>query len=178
MDENLSRGVLWNNAAGAGLALGAVSSAYLFATQYLHSLGTSVWISASGLLLWGIKFIFCIWLMQHFMQALTRKYSTAVSSDTFRLGMYSALCSALVYSAISLANVLIINPGLIHSQIEEALRIYGQYLDSNSLQALDKAEGMMPQIMFFSNLIYCFLYGTVLSAILSRKIPQRDPFKQ
>ena len=49
-------------------------------------------------------------------------------------------------------------------------------LDSNSLAMLEKMEGSYPQISFFSNLIYCFLFGTVLSAILSRDIPSRDPF--
>ena len=49
-------------------------------------------------------------------------------------------------------------------------------LDSNSMAMLEKMEDAYPQIAFFSNLIYCFLYGTVLSAILSRNIPTRDPF--
>ena len=29
---------------------------------------------------------------------------------------------------------------------------------------------------FFINLFYCFIYGTILSAILSRNIPPRNPF--
>ena len=41
---------------------------------------------------------------------------------------------------------------------------------------MDTVESIMPQVMFFSNLVYCFLYGTVLSAVLSRNIPPRDPF--
>ena len=49
-------------------------------------------------------------------------------------------------------------------------------MDSNTINALDKVEAIMPQMIFFSNLIYCFLYGTVLSAILSRNIPPRNPF--
>ena len=61
-------------------------------------------------------------------------------------------------------------------EIEAALKIYGSSLDSNSLNALDTVESIMPQVMFFSNLVYCFLYGTVLSAVLSRNIPPRDPF--
>ena len=34
----------------------------------------------------------------------------------------------------------------------------------------------LPQITFISNLIYCFLYGMILSFILSRNIPSKDPF--
>jgi hypothetical protein len=34
----------------------------------------------------------------------------------------------------------------------------------------------MGTVSFFTNLIYCFLFGVVLSAILSRNIPSRNPF--
>ena len=49
-------------------------------------------------------------------------------------------------------------------------------LDSNSLAELDGMMDKLPQLTFFSNLIYCFIYGSLLSAILSRNIPSRDPF--
>ena len=39
-----------------------------------------------------------------------------------------------------------------------------------------KMMGNMPQITFFSNLIYCFFFGTILSFILSRNVPSRNPF--
>ena len=176
MDEKLTRGILWNRAAAAGIALGAVSSAYLFITQYLSGIGTSIWISGLNLVLWGVKLLLCVWLMMHFMKRLTADYEDADNAATFRFGMITALCSALIFSAVTLANVLVINPDLIHQQIEAALKIYGSSLDSNSLNALDTVESIMPQVMFFSNLVYCFLYGTVLSAVLSRNIPPRDPF--
>ena len=133
MDEKLTRGALWNKAGTAGIALGAVSAIYLFVTQYLSSLGSSIWISGFSLVLWGIKLL-------------------------------------------TLANVLVINPDLISQQIDAAMKIAGSSMDSNTINALDKAEAIMPQVIFFSNLIYCFLYGTVLSAILSRNIPPRNPF--
>ena len=176
MNEKLTRGEIWNSAAVAGLVLGAVSSAYMFITQYLSGLGASIWISGFSLVLWGVKLLLCVWLMMHFMKSFAARYENADNAAVFRFGMITALCSALIFSAVSLANVLIINPDLIHEQIDAALKIYGSSLDSNSLNALDTVESIMPQVMFFSNLVYCFLYGTVLSAVLSRNIPPRDPF--
>ena len=38
------------------------------------------------------------------------------------------------------------------------------------------ADNNLPSFSFFVNLIYCWLFGTVLSAILSRNIPSRNPF--
>jgi hypothetical protein len=49
-------------------------------------------------------------------------------------------------------------------------------MDSNTLNAVDSFMENLPQLTFFSNLIYCFLFGTVLTAILSRNIPSKDPF--
>ena len=43
-------------------------------------------------------------------------------------------------------------------------------LDSNSMSALGKIIDRLPQITFFYNLTYCFVYGTVLASILSRSI--------
>ena len=37
-------------------------------------------------------------------------------------------------------------------------------------------ESKMPVIAFFSNFIYCFLFGTILSAILAPNIVKDDPF--
>ena len=56
------------------------------------------------------------------------------------------------------------------------MQVYSKMLDSNSIAALEKMMGKMSYISFFSNLIYCTLYGTILSFILSRNIPQQDPF--
>ena len=56
------------------------------------------------------------------------------------------------------------------------MQMYSSMLDSNSMAMLEKMEDSFPQISFFSNLIYCFLFGLVLSAILSRNIPKRDLF--
>jgi len=49
-------------------------------------------------------------------------------------------------------------------------------MDSNALSQIDKTMENLPQITFVSNLIYCFLYGTVVALILSRNIPSKDPF--
>ena len=34
----------------------------------------------------------------------------------------------------------------------------------------------MPKYTFLGNLIYCSIFGTILSFILSRSIPSKDPF--
>jgi hypothetical protein len=49
-------------------------------------------------------------------------------------------------------------------------------MDSNTLAQTEKMLDNMSSITFFSNLIYCSIYGILLSGILSRMIPSKDPF--
>jgi hypothetical protein len=87
-----------------------------------------------------------------------------------------AFLSALVYSAFTLADVLVISPDFYANQIDQVMQAYAPMMDSNTLAEMDTMTGRFPQLTFFSNLIYCFIYGTILAAILSRNIPSKDPF--
>lgn len=176
MNQDLNVRILWSKAGISGAALGIVSGIFIFIGQATGNIGSPAVATALSLVLWAIKFIGCIWLMRFFMKKLCEEYGNATNADTFKFGMMTALLSALIYSAINLANILFVSPDFFAAQMQEAIRSYSSMLDSNSMAMLEKMEDAYPQIAFFSNLIYCFLYGTVLSAILSRNIPVRDPF--
>ena len=90
--------------------------------------------------------------------------------------MAMAFLSALVYSAFSFANVAFINPDLFTGQMDMMMQQMAPMLDSNTAAEMDRTMQNLPQITFFSNLIYCFIYGTILSFALSRSIPSKDPF--
>ena len=49
-------------------------------------------------------------------------------------------------------------------------------MDSNARNQMDDIVAKLPQITFFSNFFYCIIYGSVLSFILSRNIPNKNPF--
>ncbi len=177
MNEEITKRELLNRASVAGLALGAVSSAYLFITQSLTQLFSSaVAMTAVTMILWMAKFAGCILLMRFFMRRLAAGAEGVGRRHTFKLGMYSALFSALIFAAVNLANVLYVNPEALEQSFAFIQQQYSSRLDSNSLAAIEDMKGNMPGIVFFSNFIYCFLYGTVLASILSRSIPEEDPF--
>ena len=74
-----------------------------------------------------------------------------------------------------LFDVVFLDPDMAGQQIELIRQLYGGSLDSDTLELIGK-EGFYPKVMFFSNLTYGFVYGAILSWILSRYIPKRDPF--
>lgn len=167
---------LWNSAAKAGLALGLVSSVYLFVNQWVALMDAPVISGLLSFVLWAVKFGGCIWLMMFFMKKFVAENQDAVNSDTFRFGVVTALLSAIVYAAFSFANTAYFSADMIAENMDTVMQAYSQFMDSNTMAKMDQMMAKMPQITFFSNLIYCFIFGTILSLILSRNIPSKDPF--
>lgn len=177
MGQNQLRKNLWNDAGKAGLVLGGVSSAYMFISQFLSTTEIPGFLSALiGLLLWTAKFGGCIWLMTFFMKKFAVENTEAENSATFRFGMVTAILSALVYSAVSLANVAFISADMYTEQTNMIMQQMAGMMDSNTMSQMEKTIQNLPQLTFFSNLIYCSIYGTLLSGILSRNIPSKNPF--
>ena len=178
MEKRISRKDLWDGAGKAGLVLGLVSSAYVVLTYLLTKLtgstGTALLATLLNFLLWAAKFGGCIFLMKYFMTKFANAHPGADNSDTFRFGMLTAFLSALIFSAFDLAYVTWVAPDTFSNAIEMAQESYGSLLPAESLEAMENMN--FGSITFFTNLIYCFIFGTVLSAILSRNIPSRNPF--
>ncbi len=177
MEQNAIRRNMWDTAGKAGLILGLISSAYLFLNQWASGAEMPAFLSVLlNIVLWVTKFGGCIMVMMIFMKKFVAENPEADNSKSFHFGMATAILSALVYSAVSFANVAFISADFFAEQMDTVMQAYAQFMDSNTMSQMDNMLAKMPQITFFSNLIYCFLYGTVLSLILSRNIPSRNPF--
>ena len=106
------------------------------------------------------------WLLVLFLFPLLLRVPIAIA-----LGL-SALIVATVHALI-----MIFTPQETMDQTFNALtaQLAGQ-LDSNSLAMMDSFKENMPTLTFFSELIYCFVFGLILSLIVSKSIPSRNPF--
>ena len=170
---------MWEEASKAGLALGLVSTAYLFITTFLAGAEMSAFLNmALSFLLWAVKFAGCIWLMLKFMRRFAARNAEADNSSTFRFGVITALLSAVIYAAASFANIAYISADMYAEQMNMLMQQMAPMMDSNTMEQMDDMLGIMPQLTFFSNLIYCSFYGTILSFTLSRNIPDRSPFAE
>ena len=177
MEQNVIQKNMWNTAGKAGLFLGLASTAFLFISQSLGQIELPSFVnSILSFVLWSAKFVGCIWIMKFFMKGFVSENESASNADTFRLGMMMAILSALVYSAFAFANVAFISPELFEGQMDAVMQQMAPMMDSNTQSIMEKYMENLPQITFISNLIYCFLYGMILSFILSRNIPSKDPF--
>ena len=181
MAESYSRKVFWDGAGKAGLVLGLVSIVYMLIEQLLlqdaaEKLGTAP-ATLVTFLLWTAKFVGCILLMRWFMRRFADTHDGVTRRDASRYGSAIALTSALIYSAFVLAWSKFIDTEMFTRAFEQAAEQYSAYMDSNTMEMMEEMQGQMPVIAFFSNFIWCFLYGSILSSILSSRIGRDvDPF--
>ncbi len=169
------------DAARSGLVLGLISIVYMVITALLGKINASgvgaALTNVAGVLLWVAKLYFCIHLMKVFMQRYAASHENVTNRDTFRFGARTALLSALLYSGFTLAWMLFIQPDMIKESMDAALAMYENMLTEDQLASMEELVPRMPTITFFINLVWCWLFGTVLSAIFSRNIPSRNPFE-
>ena len=177
MEKHEIKTRMWTMAGAEGLKLGLVSAGYMFATLLLESSGMPAFVNTLvSFILWGSKFAACIYIMRFAMVKFAAIDSSINNRNTFLFGCATALLSAFVFSCISFINVAYISADMYNEQIGLMMQQMAPMMDSNSLSIVDSYLERLPEITFISNLIYCFAFGTVLSAILSRNIPSTDPF--
>ncbi len=177
MEKNEIQKKMWSIAGTEGLKLGLISAAYTSVTLLLAKASVPETVnSVITFLLWVAKFYLCIWLMRNAMMKYAASDSAVSNKDTFMLGMCTALLSAFIFASILFINIEFIFTDFYTQQIDATIQQMAPMMDSNTLSLVDRFIENLPKLAFFSNLIYCYLFGTVLSAILSRNIPSKDPF--
>ena len=174
MKEKIDMKLIWNEAGKAGLVLGLISTAYMFITLYDATLFSSkfysVAMSVVNFFLLAVKVVACIWLFKYFMLKFALRHSGATSGDTWKFGVTAGFLSALIYSAFNLANVAYISPAEYQSVYNEMIAQAAPLMDANSRASAENMIGKLPQITFFLNLVYCFLWGLGLTAIYSPRL--------
>lgn len=174
--------IVWSDATKSGLVLGGVSIAYFLINILLGKLpegkAVAVLVNVAGILLWVAKLVACISLMKFFMKKFAASHDGVTNQDTFRFGNATAFLSALLYSAVYLAWVTLVDSNMFADSMEQALAASSSMFGQAQLDAMEEMMPKLPAISFFTNLIYCWLFGVIVSAIFSRNIPSRNPFTQ
>ena len=178
MKEKTTAKDMWESAGYAGLALGLVSAAYMLINSTLGTSGLSVGtIALIQTPLWIAKFVGCILLMKFFMKKYYEAHSDLTNKELRKMGVATALLSAFQFASIQFVVRGYSQADLYAAQYEVILQQYSSGMDLNTMNMMEKFVDMLPQISFFSTLIYCFAYGSILAAILARNIAgSNDPF--
>jgi len=162
----IDNNTIWNEAAKAGAWLGAVSIGCLLLKEGAVLSGSSFLIQAATIILWAVEFFGCILLMKKLMLDMRDRYEGVKIEHTYTLGKRAALLSGLLLASAQALIIMLMPP----EAIDEML---SQFTGSLTAAQKESVEGMMdslPLITFIFQWLYCYLYGTVLSSILSRYI--------
>lgn len=168
MKQALDNTALWNEAAKTGAFLGAVSVGCLALKELAGTSDSNFLITAAAVILWAVEFFGCILVMKNGMLSLKDRYEGVKMADTYRLGRRAALLSGLLLASAQVLFILKMPEAEMTSFVDQVTAAL-----PSSTASRDQVEGMMdklPVITFIGQWIYCFLYGTVLSSILSRYI--------
>lgn len=177
--DSTTKKVFWNYAGTAGLMLGMISSANMFIGQYLSTLKLSGTVTTlTGGLLWCAETAGCICLMYFYMKKFSLGFPSESRKTVHRLGVAIAFFSALIYAAMTFANIAYFSADYFADAYQSILQNASSALDSNSRTIMAKFMENMPQIAFFSNLIYCFIFGSIVSSVISRSIFSKTVFPE
>lgn len=172
----MDRKSIINKAAIYAPAFAGISIAYTALGLVIPS-GKFVW-SAVTFILWMVKFVGIIWLMLWCMRKFKASSAEPLSRrDVASLGNYIAMFSSIVVAAFSYICIEYITPEAFDEALSQFAGTMQKSLDANSRSALEWLSENFATMSFFSNLIYCWLYGVILSAICSTKVISDNPFK-
>lgn len=168
MKRNLDNTALWNEAAVTGLLFGAVSIACLMGKQLAAGTGKMFLIQAVGVVLWIAEFAGCIVLMRNRMIRLRDTYYNVTIRDSYRFGRRAALLSGLLVASAHALLIMKMPADAMDTMIGQLAQ--SMQLSASEIDSMGKVVDRLPLGTFIFEWLYCFLYGTVLSAIMSRYV--------
>lgn len=173
--ETINKKIISSEAGRAALLFGLISGGFILVNFLLAGIKFGNVISS---VLNVAKIVGCILLMKYFMVKLKGSYEGVGRKQLVRYGTLIALFSAIITAIVAYCAYQYIFPETVTTMMDELFEQMGSMLDSNSRNALLAVEGNMASLQMVSMLIYCFLYGWILSLILAPRIAwDNTPFE-
>lgn len=168
---------LWNEAGKTGLVFGLFSSACLLLKEGAALTGSTFLVQAAAIILWAVEFFGCILLMKKYMLDLRDKYDDVTLVDTYRYGRRIGLLSGLILASVDAVLIMQLPQDTVADVVNELSTAVTQQLGSNYEGEIGRVVDRLPVYTFIFQWLYCFLYGSLLSAIMSRYIFMQNYFQ-
>ena len=81
-----------------------------------------------------------------------------------------ALFSSILVSGFTMLQLLVINPDMVAQMVKSTQEAYQGMMDSNTATAMEKMMNMIPAFTFVFTLLYCYLWGWMLSTAFARRL--------
>lgn len=170
MKKEFSSSVSWNSAALAGLVMGV----FTIAVDYLPSLplllgGTGVFVGILNFILKVVKIVACVIAFKYLLERFHNNVKVGYP-ELQRYGQKIALFSSILVSGFTMLQLLVINPDMIAQVVKSTQEAYQGMMDSNTATAMEKMMNVIPAFTFIFTLLYCYLWGWMLSTAFARRL--------
>ena len=173
----LDNKTLWNEAGRVGFVFGGFSSLCLVLQEGAALTGSTFLVQAAAIILWAVEFFGCILLMKKYMLDLRDKFDDVTMVDAYRFGRRVALLSGLILAAVDAVIIMKMPQDTVESVISELNTAVSGKLGAGFEGEVGKFVDKLPLYTFLGQWLYCFLYGSLLSGIMSRYIYLQGPFQ-
>ena len=173
----LDNKTLWNEAGRVGFVFGGFSSLCLVLQEGAALTGSTFLVQAAAIILWAVEFFGCILLMKKYMLDLRDKFDGVTMEETYHFGRRVALLSGLILAAVDAALIMKMPQDTVESVISELNTAVSGKLGAGFEGEVGKFVDKLPLYTFLGQWLYCFLYGSLLSGIMSRYIYLQGPFQ-
>ena len=167
---------LWNEAGRVGFVFGGFSSLCLLLKEGAALTGSTFLVQAAAIILWAVEFFGCILLMKKYMLDLRDKFDGVTVMDTYRFGRRIALFSGLILASVDAAVIMYMPQETVESVIAELNTAISSKMGAGYEGEIGRFVDKLPLYTFIGQWLYCFLYGSLLSAIMSRYLYVQDVF--
>ena len=167
---------LWNEAGRVGFVFGGFSSLCLVMKEGAALTGSTFLVQAAAIILWAVEFFGCILLMKKYMLDLRDKFDGVTMEETYHFGRRVALLSGLILAAVDAALIMKMPQDTVADVVNELNTAITAKLGAGYEGEVGRVVDRLPLYTFIFQWIYCFLYGSLLSAIMSRYIFMQDIF--
>lgn len=167
---------LWNEAGRVGFVFGGFSSLCLLLKEGAALTGSTFLVQAAAIILWAVEFFGCILLMKKYMLDLRDKFDGVTMEDTYRFGRRIALLSGLILAAVDAILIMKMPPETVESVVTELNTAITSKMGAGYEGEIGRFVDQLPLYTFIGQWLYCFLYGSLLSAIMSRYLYVQDVF--
>ena len=131
----------------------------------------------SAIILWAVEFFGCILLMKKYMLDLRDKFDGVTVEDTYRFGRRVALLSGLILAAVDTILIMKMPQETVESVVSELNTAISSKMGAGYEGEIGRFVDKLPLYTFIGQWLYCFLYGSLLSGIMSRYLFMQDAFR-
>ena len=167
---------LWNEAGRVGFVFGGFSSLCLVLKEASALTGSTFLVQAAAIILWAVEFFGCILLMKKYMLDLRDKFDGVTVVDTYRFGRRVALLSGLILAAVDTVLIMKMPQETLENVVSELSTAITSKMGAGYEGEIGRFVDKLPLYTFIGQWIYCFLYGSLLSSIMSRYLYVQDAF--